>query len=232
MDLPEPRDFGWDLKGHEGAFSTVTHLSDGRTLFEVEHSPVQGVTAEMLHWWYGVYADLTLVIDGERYPAFLVAHPTEHVSLTSEKHDAGAPLAPGDHVTLVEVYGGDLRRLVNQRFEVTHLDASRYALQVKVKGVVIADVEFRYRDGDNGAAVRNTFTLGLRRGLWKPFVNRLLLPWVYHEDKTYAWVQHNIEEIGNLENFLPEIYARRDQGMTIYWNRNQPPDRDPHYVAT
>ena len=35
---------------------------------------------------------------------------------------------------------------------------------------------------------------------------RLLVPFLFPEGKGQAWLKHNIEEMGTLENFLPELY--------------------------
>lgn len=222
MEFPEPRDFGWSLKTFDNAFSKVTHMADGRTLFEVKHPPVREVTAEMLCWWYGVCADLTLVIDGQTHPAFLVSHPLDHVSFDSEKRNKDRPLTSGDHVTIVEAYKRRPEFLVHERLEVVALDQGRFSLRAMRGGVTVADLTIFFEDGPDGLVVRNLLTVGVEKGLLKPFVNRLIIPWLYYEDKNYAWVLHSVEEIGNLENFLPEIFARRDQGMTICWDRNSP----------
>ena len=221
MQLPEPREFGWELKNFDNAHSTVTHLSDGRTLFEVDHPPVRDVTAEMLAWWYGIYADLTLVIDGDVYPAFLVSHPQDHISLGSDKAAPDGPLRAGDFVLLQEAYQRNPKYALDERLEVVALDASRFALKATRRGVTVADLEFRFEDGPEGAKFTNHLTVGVATGWLKPLVNRVMIPWLYYEDKNYAWVLHTVEEVGNFENFLPEIFARRDQGMTISWDRNR-----------
>lgn len=220
MQLPEPREFGWALKNFENAHSTVTHLPDGRTLFEVKHPPVRDVTAEMLTWWYGIYADLTLEIDGDSYPAFLVSHPLDHISLSSEKTVPDGPLQAGDFLNIQEAYQRNPKYALDERLEVVALDERRFALKATRRGVTVADLEFRFEDGPDGAKFTNHLTVGVERGWLKPFVNRVMIPWLYYEDKNYAWVLHTVEEVGNFENFLPEIFARRDQGMTIRWNRN------------
>lgn len=220
MHLPELREFGWELKSFENAHSTVTHLPDGRTLFEVDHPPVRDVTAEMLTWWYGVYADLTLVIDGDTYPAFLVSHPQDHISLGSEKAAPDGPLKAGDFVNIQEAYQRNPKFALDERLEVVALDGQRFALKATRRGVTVADLEFRFEDGPEGAKFTNLLTVGVESGWLKPLVNRVMIPWLYYEDKNYAWVLHTVEEVGNFENFLPEIFARRDQGMTIHWNRN------------
>ncbi|WP_412555659.1 hypothetical protein [Shimia sp. MIT1388] len=226
MQLPEPREFGWELKSFDNAHSTVTHLPDGRTLFEVDHPPVRDVTAEMLSWWYGVYADLTLVIDGDTYPAFLVSHPQDHISLDSEKAVPDGPLKAGDFLNIQEAYQRNPKFALDERLEVVALDAQRFALKATRRGVTVADLEFRFEDGPDGAKFTNLLTVGVESGWLKPLVNRVMIPWLYYEDKNYAWVLHTVEEVGNFENFLPEIFARRDQGMTIRWNRNSLADNE------
>jgi len=220
VQLPEPREFGWALKSFDNAHSIVTHLPDGRTLFEVDHPPVRDVTAEMLTWWYGIYADLTLEIDGVSYPAFLVSHPLDHISLNSEKAVPEGPLQVGDFLNIKEAYQRNPKFSLDERLEVVALEEHRFALKATRRGVTVADLEFRFEDGPDGAKFTNHLTVGVESGWLKPLVNRVMIPWLYYEDKNYAWVLHTVEEIGNFENFLPEIFARRDQGMTIRWNRN------------
>ncbi len=228
MQLPEPREFGWELKSFDNAHSMVTHLPDGRTLFEVDHPPVRDVTAEMLSWWYGVYADLTLVIDGQTYPAFMVSHPQDHISLDSEKASPEGPLTAGDFVNVKEAYQRNPKYMLDERLEVVALEEEKFALKATRRGVTVADLEFRFEDGPEGAKFTNHLTVGVESGWLKPLVNRVMIPWLYYEDKNYAWILHSVEEVGNFENFLPEIFARRHQGMTIQWDRNCLADNEDH----
>mmetsp|Transcript_18159 Transcript_18159/g.28344 ORF Transcript_18159/g.28344 Transcript_18159/m.28344 type:complete len:187 (+) Transcript_18159:1592-2152(+) len=174
----------------------------------------------MLTWWYGIYADLTLEIDEDSYPAFLVSHPLDHISLNSEKAVPEGPLQAGDFLNIKEAYQRNPKFSLDERLEVVALEEHRFALKATRRGVTVADLEFRFEDGPDGAKFTNHLTVGVESGWLKPLVNRVMIPWLYHEDKNYAWVLHTVEEIGNFENFLPEIFARRDQGMTIRWNRN------------
>ena len=54
------------------------------------------------------------------------------------------------------------------------------------------------------------------------FLSRVPVPWKFPEAKGQAWLKHRVEEMGTLENFLPEVHAREtkvirsraaDQGM-------------------
>lgn len=220
MQMPEPREFGWALKTFDDAHATVTHLPDGRTLFEVEHPPVRDVTTEMLQWWYGAYTDLTMIIDGQAVPAFLVSHPKDHISISSTKSDATKPLQPGDMIHIMEAYQRNPKYLLKEDIEVVARDETRFALRARRRGVTVAEMEFRYMDSPEGAVFTNHLTVGVSKGVLKPLVNHVMIPWIYNEDKNYAWVLHSVEEVGNFENFLPDVFQRRAQGQVITWNRN------------
>ncbi len=47
-----------------------------------------------------------------------------------------------------------------------------------------------------------------RYGLGRvPFI-RLIRPMIFGDLMCPAWLRHNVEEVGNFELFLPELYAR------------------------
>ena len=37
--------------------------------------------------------------------------------------------------------------------------------------------------------------------------NRIIRPRIFPKNMARAWLRHHVEEIGNLEHFLPELYA-------------------------
>jgi hypothetical protein len=225
MKSPKPRNLGWTLKRLEGAHLTMTLLSDGRTQYKIEHSKVRGVTAEMISWWYGVYADLTLVIDGQVFPAFLISHPTDHISLKKETSTPNETLQPGDHIIIQECYNQEMDQILNERLTVLSLENDFYTLQVSRAGMRVADIEFRFNDCDSGVNFTSKLTVGVELGPLKSLINRIIIPWLYFRNRNWeksnaAWMQHTVEEIGNFENFLPEIFNRRHQGLNIVWNRD------------
>jgi len=44
---------------------------------------------------------------------------------------------------------------------------------------------------------------------------RLLVPFLFPDGKGQAWLKHNIEEMGTLENFLPELYEREAKHESV-----------------
>ena len=52
------------------------------------------------------------------------------------------------------------------------------------------------------------------------FLSKVLIPWKFPEPKGRAWLKRSIEEMGTLENFLPELYTREVERST-----SEPPAR-------
>lgn len=40
------------------------------------------------------------------------------------------------------------------------------------------------------------------------FLGKVLVPWKFPASKGRAWLKHSVEEMGSLENFLPDLYTR------------------------
>jgi len=49
--------------------------------------------------------------------------------------------------------------------------------------------------------------IGTSAGIGRLGLNRALRSRILPGEKLRAWARHHIEEIGNLENFLPHLYA-------------------------
>jgi hypothetical protein len=37
-------------------------------------------------------------------------------------------------------------------------------------------------------------------------INPIIRSWIFTDDMGYAWLQHNIEEVGNFEFFLSDLF--------------------------
>jgi hypothetical protein len=56
---------------------------------------------------------------------------------------------------------------------------------------------------------------GLDNLLGRAVLEPLVRPRVFGDDLARAWLRHNVEEVGNLENFLPHLYAPHHPGPPI-----------------
>ena len=204
LALPEPREYGWTLKRLSSAKTTVRRDSVGGIDIEIEHSILRGVSVEMLAWWFQ-HLDKELMFRGEKLPVYLLWHPYDHVSVEATRDGAGR-IAAGSTLHVHEVFGRDARFVVKEAFGVHRWDSGGIGLHLEVPGVRLAQLDHEFRDVDGGVRYHTRAHLGAP-GVLGALVNALVIPLKFDDDKIGAWLTHNVEEVGNFENFLPELYA-------------------------
>jgi len=204
LDLPEPREYGWTLKRLRSAKTSVRRDSVGGIDIEIEHETVHGVSAAMLAWWFQ-HLDKELVFRGEKIPVYLLWHPYDHVSVEGTRDDAGK-IAPGSTIHLHEVFGRDPRFVFKEALGVHRWDAGGIGLHLEVPGLRLFQVDHAFRDVEGGARYHTRAHIGAP-GVIGALANAVLIPLKFDDDKIGAWLTHNVEEVGNFENFLPELCA-------------------------
>ena len=133
-------------------------------------------------------------------------HPLDHVYARYVRRAPNESVGPGAQIALCEYLGRNPRYKIEAVSTIEKLDDTGFIHNVIQGGVRIARMEHVFtktvegtRD-ENCLIVPGTPRLGL--------VAWLLLPWLLPDGKGQAWLKHNVEEIGTLENFLPELYER------------------------
>lgn len=210
MRLPEIRDFGWELKSLDSAQTAVTPLATGQIELTIAHETIRGVTAQMVAWWFSAFTGLTVEKDGQRYPAYHVWHPYDHIEAEAIKSDASAPMQKGDRIHIHEVFQREPRFEVDETAVVSTLDAGGMGLTLTKFGRSLMDLQHRFRDVKGGVEYRSRMVLGFEAGPLKPVINHLVLPRRFSEAKAKAWLTHNVEEVGCFEHFLAALYDQRD----------------------
>ena len=109
----------------------------------------------------------------------------------------------------------DPKNVVNEKALISTLDNSSMGLQAHVLGQTLLDLRHSFENVDGGVHYYSRMVLGLEKGLLKPIINGLAVPRRFSEAKAAAWLTHNVEEVGCFENFLPQLYARRQQGKLV-----------------
>jgi hypothetical protein len=64
---------------------------------------------------------------------------------------------------------------------------------------------YRFERVPAGTFYENDLTVGLPGARW---FNESVLPRFFPEARGRAWLLHNVEEVGNLEQFLPALIAQ------------------------
>lgn len=213
--LPEKREFGWVLKKQSTARTSTTKLPTGQTELKIKHEVIKGVTKEMILWWFKNFQFLNVEVNGKIYPAYHLWHPYDHVNaeLTSKTDDTYAQ--EGDRLKITEAFGRDLNYLLRENPVIWYFKEDAFGLEGQLAGRTMMKLLHRFRDVEGGLEYKSRMVIGMEKGILKNYVNNVVIPKKFSEEKADKWLKHNVEEVGCFENFLPELYAKKSQGNLI-----------------
>ena len=202
---PEPLDIPWICKPVGGARSGLEILPDGRIHCWIEHEVVRGVTPKMLVWWFQ-HLEGDIVVDGKRFSRYRVWHPRDHIAIEYARRNPDGSIGVGCVIHLTEMLGANPDYLVDVHTEIVKLDEEGFAHRPRYHGLRLARMDYQFTETLAGTRYRNSLTVGAA-GLLGWLLNPLLRRFAFDEARGRAWIRHNVEEVGNFESFLPQLYA-------------------------
>lgn len=203
----EPATLPWPLKSLGSAQSGVERLADGRVSWWIRHSVLRGVTPRMLVWWFQ-NLEGEMEVMGQRIARYRAWHPYDHVHASYARRLPDGSVGPGAQIRLCEFLGANRRYKVETVSTIEKLDEEGFIHNPRVHGVAgLVRMEYRFTPVAEGTLYENRLLVGGTAG-WRQRIS----PWVqrfgFDEAHGYAWLRHNIEEVGMFEHFLPQLYGR------------------------
>lgn len=202
---PEPLRIEWICKPVESAHSGLDMLPDGRVHCWIEHDLIRGVTPQMLVWWFQ-HLEGEINVDGQRLSRYRVWHPRDHVAIEYARRNPDGSVGVGCVIHLTEMLGANPKFLVDVHTLITKLDEEGFAHLPRFCGLRLARMDYQFAETAEGTLYRNSLTVGAK-GIWGRLVNPFIRRFAFDEARGHAWIRHNIEEVGNFESFLPQLYA-------------------------
>ncbi len=198
--IPEPLAFDWKMRTTANAAIGVHEHEDGRQEHVIRHDPIPGVTPEMLLWFFE-NIDKELVWRGQRAIGYRFWHPVDHIHFKRE-----GTLGATDRWHIVEAFGGDPEFLIDQTFEVLKFDETGFCMAAFAAGNMVAFIDERW-EWTSAGLIWTVHSLAGATGFPAGLVFRAKRAEITRKLK--RWQQHNCEEDGNLQHFLPELYATK-----------------------
>lgn len=206
--VPAPRDFAWELRPLSASPHEITYQEDGRLRITIEHELLEGVTPEMLVWWFQNF-DGETEWDGVRMPTYLLWHPVDHIKVTVLDRADGAITSAGQRIHIQEAFGGDAENwLLDSVVEIARLDDSGLTLEIHAAGDRVFQLAHDFVGTDGGTLYRTQMLAGPQKWLPRQFWD---VEKAFGPERARRWVKHNIEEVGSFPHFLPDLYSRRLQ---------------------
>jgi hypothetical protein len=208
---PEPVALPWGLKPFGSAECGAERLHDGRLSYWIRHAVIRGVTPRMLAWWFA-HLEGDVVIGGQRINRYRAWHPYDHVHASYLKRLPDGTVGPGANIRLRESLGANARYEVDVATEIEQLDEEGFIHNPRVHGIAgLVRMEYRFAPVDGGTRYENRLLVGGSQG-WRRLLTPLVERVAFDRARGMAWLRHNIEEVGALENFLPALY-RQETGQ-------------------
>ena len=204
--LLPPRPFNWTMKPLDSAQTGVRTLDDGRLELTIRHDILKGVTPAMLGWWFR-NVEGTMEHMGQTYPRYLVWHPIDHIHFAVVRRAPDGTAGPGARFHLVEAFGASPSHLINSVADIPKNDDTGVTLSVRKFGLEVMRLEHTFTPVKGGTLYRSRMRVGTKAVPARFLVNPLIRSRFFTEATGRAWLKHNVEEVGNLEFFLPALYA-------------------------
>ena len=164
--------------------------------------------------WFMNNLDIVIQWDGKEIPLYWLWHQEDHLIVLQLRDETGCPR-------------GIVIREAFERKQATEAAADLGQDSDMTKGIrlsfPIGFLQHHWTDVDGGVEWRSFMLLGVNapgawpveypnesgNPFWRWIVNSWIVPSVLSTEAQMSWLKHNIEENSMLENFLPELYARR-----------------------
>ena len=212
LPLPPPRPVLHPLRAPVPARCLVKKLPSGRRRATIDHEPLNGLTPEMLLWWFSNIGG-EMDYGGVSIDRYLVWHPLDHIRWALAKPGPTGRAEEGANFRIVEAFGANADYYIDSTETVEKLDVTGIRLVRRVAGVPVLQLEHIWSRCDGHVHYVSVMDIGAPVWFLRP-VNRLLSTRLMPEPKLRAWIKHNVEEVGVLEHILPSLYESSVGGVT------------------
>jgi hypothetical protein len=205
--LLPPRPVPWVMKPLSSAKTGQLALPDGRVWLQIGHELLRGVTPAMLAWWWR-NIDGEMEIGGRKYHRYLIWHPIDHIHFELVKRLPDGSVGPGAVFHIVEALGADIENLVDVRLHLQKVDETGAVVAMRALAQTVLQIRAEFLPREGGTAVVSTMTIGSTGLLGGLGLNAWQIERFFPPETRQAWLKHSVEEIGNLQFFLPELYRQ------------------------
>lgn len=240
LQMPAPRDFGWPLKPVSSSFFDIHKKDNGQFCVVLNHALLRGVSAEMIQWWFRRFTQLKVRLhgvpsyDNQQVPAYWLWHPVDHLSAElSGTLGANNTPKPGSSIHIREAMQYDRygwKYPVDTKLKVFYVGSDGWAMgkALPVLGpVMMLRINFKdvSEDGQHiGAHYHYEIVIGASgNNPLVRFINKRITG--HFSPKFFeAWQRHNVSEVGVFENFLPALFAQKDDLNSLEYSPEMAPD--------
>lgn len=188
------------------------HIDSNNILHaRIKHEVLQEITPAMIKWWYE-NLDGYMAMQNSIYTRYHMWHPLDHMNLRIIKTSIYGDTGVGAIYKTTERIGCRKKQTLITKDQVIRLDESGMVVVKSIFGYPVMRLENTFDTTANGTRMTSDITIGLKNNL-KQIITGKLRPGL-DRDTAMGFLKHHVEEIGHLENFLPELYQYKRTKLT------------------
>jgi hypothetical protein len=206
LKVPPPLSFDWEMKDISTAETHFGELDDGRLELRIKHEILRGVTPVMLVWWFQ-HIHCTMTYRSEEIPMYRIWHPLDHIQVRILRPAPDG--APGfSKGALIEI---NERTIDPEQFvtSVAQMDLTGINLIARKGPLQFGDLHHTFTGTSEGTLYQSRLVVGSTIPVLGKLLTKLVKRFVFTPEMGKAWFKHNVEEVGNFQFFLPELYAEQ-----------------------
>jgi hypothetical protein len=177
----------------------------------IDHAPMPGVTPAIMRWWFEHVDSFTTFngtdFTGPEVRAYRYWHPFDHIKVSWAKKVLGSDgrIGEGSVIAIDEDIGG--RYPVRAKARVSRFDDGAFNFDLLAGGVApVGQVLHVWDPSEGGLRFRTEVIIDSPVPIIGPILTWLARRFAFTDDLLNAWILHNIEESGETERFVPQLY--------------------------
>lgn len=208
FEIETARPSFWKYPPVDQASYHYSVLSDGRLKIHIEHPLLADVTPEMISWWYRNLALGEAMIAGISYPYYQIFHLTEHgqIHIREAATDGSAGMGVGALVYRQETFGPFKSK---GQARVMSFNRDGFVVIPVMGPLKLGRVEHNFKQVAGGTLYTVDTVLGSQAPVLGWFLNIYIRNKRFSEPVLEQWIRHQLEEVGSLPDYLPELYSNR-----------------------
>ena len=208
------------MKPFDSAECVFERLPGGGMRASINHDLMSGMTIDQLIWWFH-NIDQRTTFNGQDFAGvevdcYKLWHPHDHVKVRWHKrltsHDG--QILSGSVIHIQEKFGSFS---INEQGVITQFDRTAFNFEMRVLGLKVGHLLHLYQEVDLGVKYYTELEIECRAPIVGRFITWLACKFFMPEPKIRAWMVHNVEEVGESEKFIPQLYS---DAMSLIRSKN------------
>lgn len=200
---------GWTMRTVDSAGIRITHINEYQVRATIEHKTLARITPDMMCWWFN-NVEGKCEYEGVSYSRFQLWHPIDHLDCKISVHPKKTGRSSNTKIRMVETVKNpdysSLRYSLKRVVYMSQVNNQELNLIIMEFPGIETEIRHSFHSVPGGCRCITTIEVRMSSRLGKLYLQKVQRKSVQHLLINKLNLAHCVEEIGNLEFFLPGLY--------------------------